>query len=166
MRHRGLTPQGWLETKQGRVHYQSGYEKHFMIWLDQHDIPWKKCKERFPYTTSYDDKKHTYNPDFIVTLDKDYYVETKGAIRRNDPFKFSAFPLSLPLVLLGYDELHNQLNLPVFNPEPDPSKIDRTKWPYKLLSNIPDFMELGVLTEELKQRVDPTHFMQELKKRA
>lgn len=158
---RGLTPQGWLETSCGRVHYQSGYEKRFMIWLDEHHIKWEKCRERFPYTGA-DEKQHFYNPDFKVYLDKTYYVETKGAIRRNDPFKFRYFPLSLPLVLLGYDELHNQLGLNVFNPESDPSKIDKTKWPYKLLSTMPDYVELGVLDDELKVKVDSRHFMKEL----
>lgn len=165
MGRRGLTPQGWLETKHGRVHYQSGYEKKFMIWMEEHDIKWEKCKERFPYTVPFDSKKHTYNPDFLVYLDKKYYVETKGAIRRNDPYKFDAFPNDLPLVLLSYDELHNQLGLNAFNPEPDPSKIDRTKWPYKLLSTMPEYVELGILTEEQKAKVDSRHFMKELKKR-
>lgn len=160
---RGLTPQGWLETSNGKVHYQSGYEKRFMIWLDEHHVKWEKCKERFPYVGA-DGKKHSYNPDFLVHLDKTYYVEVKGAIRKNDPFKFRCFPLSLPLVLLGYDELHNKLGLNVFNPEPDPKKIDRSKWPYKLLSTMPDYVELGTLDDELKAKIDSSMFMQELMK--
>lgn len=153
-RRNGFTPQGWYEsTIAGKVHYQSSYEHKFMIWLDEKGVNWTKCKEKFPYVKD-DGKKHNYNPD-IYLPDYDLYLEVKGMVRKNDPAKFEAFPDTKRLALLGYDEL-TRLGISVFNPAD--VKIDPSKWPYKILSQISDFSERGFLTEELKQKVSADKF--------
>ena len=154
MGKRGLTPQGWHESPiAGKVHYQSGYEHKMMIWLDEHNINWIKCKEKFPYVKD-DNKIHKYNPD-IYLPDYDLYLEIKGMIRKNDPAKFEAFPKDKKLALLGYDEL-TKLGLKVFNG--DAVVPDYTKWPYTLLGKLDDFSERGELSEELKERLSAKKF--------
>lgn len=165
-----LTPQGWWESPiAGKVHFLSSYEKKFCAWLDEHKLNWRKNKERFPYISPFDSKQHNYIPDFIIftSSGKKIYIEIKGMVRKADPAKFEAFPEDKKLVLLGYKELKN-LGLDVKdpteylrNPDGTEKKLDPSKWPYKLLQNMPDFWERGVLTEELKRKVDPKPFYDE-----
>ena len=147
---RTFTPQGWYESPiAGKVHYQSGYEKKFMAWLDSHNFNWCKCKEKFPYV-DVNGKTRRYNPD-IYLPDHDLYVEVKGMIRMNDPLKFQAFPEDKRLVLLGAEEL-TSLGLEVF----DPGKVSRAPgnhWPNKILDQIPDYNQVGELSPELKERL-------------
>ncbi len=146
---RTLTPQGYYINKKGEsVHYQSGYEKRFMKWLDDNGFNWIKCKERFPYVDE-EGKWRNYNPD-IYLLDFELYVEIKGMIRKRDPLKFAVFPENKKLVLLEVEDL-KKLGLQVFDPNSAP--IDKNKWPYKLLSSIDDYSERGKLSEELKHRL-------------
>ncbi len=155
-----FTPQGWHESPvAGKVHYQSSYEHKFMIWLDSHNVRWEKCKEKFPYIKS-DGKKHNYNPD-IYLPDYDLYLEVKGMIRKNDPAKFEAFPDDKKLCLLGYDEL-TRLGLKVFNPFEIAKPIDKTKWPYRILNQIDDYDNVGVLSDELKKKVSSDKFFKAL----
>lgn len=165
-----LTPQGWWESPiAGKVHFQSKYEKLFCEFLDNKGLNWRKNKERFPYISPFDGKQHSYIPDFVI-LDNTIhqypylYIEVKGMVRKADPAKFEAFPEDKKLVLLGYEELKS-LGLDVKdpmeyfrNPDGTEKKLDPTRWPYKLLQNMPDFWERGVLTEELKKKVDPEKF--------
>lgn len=157
-----FTPQGWHESPiAGKVHYQSSYEHKFMIWLDEHNVNWEKCKEKFPYIKS-DGKKHNYNPD-IYLPDYDLYLEVKGMVRKNDPAKFEAFPEDKKLCLLGYDEL-SRLGLHVFNPFEIKTPVDKTKWPYKILNQIDDYEAVGELSEALKEKVSSDKFFEMLKK--
>ena len=163
-----LTPQGWWDSPiAGKVHFQSKYEKLFCEYLDNNHYNWRKNKERFPYTSPFDNKVHNYIPDFVI-VDKDekpqIYIEVKGMVRKADPAKFEAFPKGKTLVLLGYEELKS-LGLDVKdpmeyfkNPDGTEKKLDPNKWPYKLLQNMPDFQERGELTEELKLKVSPKPF--------
>lgn len=163
-----LTPQGWWESPiAGKVHFQSSYEKKFCAWLDEHKFNWRKNKERFPYISPFDGKQHNYVPDFVIVSQQEVpliYIEVKGMVRKADPAKFEAFPEDKKLILLGYEELKS-LGLDVKdpieyfrNPDGTEKKLDPTRWPYKLLQNMPDFWERGVLTEELKKKVNPKPF--------
>ena len=163
-----LTPQGWWESPiAGKVHFQSKYEKLFCEYLDNNHYNWRKNKERFPYTSPFDNKVHNYIPDFVIVDENEkpqIYIEVKGMVRKADPAKFEAFPEGKKLVLLGYNELKS-LGLDVKdpmeyfkNPDGTEKKLDPDKWPYKLLQNMPDFQERGELTEELQKKVDPKIF--------
>lgn len=155
-----FTPQGWHESPiAGKVHYQSSYEHKFMIWLDTNNIVWQKCKEKFPYIKN-DGKKHNYNPDFYLP-DYDLYLEVKGMIRKNDPAKFEAFPDDKDLCLLGYDEL-TRLGLKVFNPFVEAKPLNKNQWPYSILSQIDDYDNVGVLSDELKKKVSSDKFFKAL----
>lgn len=146
---RGLTPQGWYESPiAGKVHYQSGYERKFMVWLDQKGIVWQKCKERFPYVDS-TGKPHNYNPDFYLP-EWDLYVEVKGMIRMNDPLKFQAFPEQKKLLLLEVEEL-KQLGLSVFDPQG--RRAPGSGWPNRILDQITDYSEVGELSSALRKRL-------------
>ena len=149
-KRKGLTPQGYYTAKNGaQYHYQSSYERKLMIYLDERNIVFEKCKDRFPYT-DVEGKKRTYNPDLYLP-DFDIYIETKGMIRMNDPAKFEAFPKNKILVLITADEMKD-LGIKVFDPgNIDPEKVDKTKWPYTLLSHLPDFQIRGELTETIKE---------------
>lgn len=162
-----LTPQGWWQSPiAGKVHWQSSYEKKFCAFADEHNLNWRKNKERFDYVSPFDNKVHKYVPDFIVTTPEgqDLYVEVKGMVRKADPAKFEAFPADKKLVLLGCKELKS-LGLEVFDPEEFDEQGKRKmelkpdQWPYKLLQNMPDFWERGVMTEELTKKVDPQVFL-------
>ena len=151
MRKRGLTPQGWYESKiAGRVHYQSGYERKFMSYLDEKGFNWVKCRERFPYT-GVDGKVHKYNPDFYLP-DFKLYVEVKGMVRMNDPLKFAGCPEDRELVLRGCTE-RKALGLDVLDPTKSKKKLKPGQWPYNLLQKMPDFSKVGELSEELKRRL-------------
>lgn len=161
-RKKSLTPQGWYKSPTaGKVHYQSGYEKKFMEWLDSKKIPWEKCRERFLYT-ALDGKEHRYNPDFYLPEPK-LYVEVKGMVRANDPLKFQYFPENKKLVLLGFLELQ-KLGLDVKDPTAGKvKKLEPGVWPYNLLQQMPDFLKAGEMTEELKKKVDSFAFFEYIK---
>jgi hypothetical protein len=60
--------------------------------LKNNDIKkWEYTNDRFPYISN-DNKLHTYLLDFKVHRNDDtfFYIETKGYIRENDPFKWRA----------------------------------------------------------------------------
>ena len=135
-----------------------------MEWLDDHNIQWKKCDEHFTYISPLDNKKHRYTPDFVIEDDKgeEFYIEVKGALRGNDPAKFEAFPNDKNLVLLSYKELHDDLKIDVKDPTQNTVK-DPTKWPYTILSKIPDWNTKGILTEELKKKVSPNKLYSSIK---
>lgn len=159
---RGLTPQGWhTSPTAGRVHWQSGYERKFMEWLDSQGISFQRCKERFPYTAE-DGKKHSYNPDFYLP-EPQLYIEVKGMVRMNDPHKFEAFPSDKKLVLLGYPEL-KKLGLDVKDPTANRTPVPG-QWPYGLLKQMTDFSQVGELTEELREKVSSEKFFSYLEGR-
>lgn len=148
-KRKGFTPQGWYKSSiAGRVHYQSSYEKKFMKWLDDNKFNWQKCKEKFPYVDS-EGKTRNYNPDFYLP-DYDLYVEVKGMIRKNDPLKFEAFPKKKKLVLLEAEELKS-LGLEVFDPHTHRSPGNG--WPNKILDQIDDYSEVGILNPNLRKRL-------------
>ena len=148
---KGLTPQGYyISPIAGKVHYQSGYEHRFMEYLDSHKFNWQRCKDRFPYIDENGDK-HMYNPD-IYLPDYDLYIEVKGMIRFRDPFKFEAFPIDKKLLLVDAPKL-KELGIKVFDPNEITKDIDKTKWPYKILNQIPDYAKQGELSKELKERL-------------
>lgn len=163
-----LTPQGWWDSPiAGKVHFQSKYEKLFCEYLDNNHCNWRKNKERFPYTSPFDNKVHNYIPDFVIVDSEEkpqIYIEVKGMVRKADPAKFEAFPKDKTLVLLGYEELKG-LGLDVWDPmEMNNKPLKEGQWPYKLLQNMPDFWERGELTEELKQKVDSKPFLEYVRK--
>lgn len=159
-----ITPQGWwLSPTAGKVHFQSKYEKLFMEWLDQNNIKWQKNKDRFNYISPFDNKEHKYIPDFIVEDLKGtvYYVEVKGMVRATDPAKFEAFPENKKLILLCYEDL-KQLGLDVKDPmeQIKDEPFDPTRWPFKILSQIPDWQVRGELTEDIKKKVSSKPFFE------
>lgn len=148
---RGLTPQGWYESSTaGKVHYQSSYERKFMEYLDQHQFIWTRCKDRFPYVGA-DGKSHNYIPDFYLP-GPDLYVEVKGMIRVNDPFKFEAFPADRKLVLVDAETLQ-KLGIECFIPPKRIGEVDTTKWPYRMMAKMPDYAAPGELSEKLRTRL-------------
>lgn len=152
---------GWHDSPiAGRVRWQSSYERKFMEFLDKHKFTWRRNTTRFTYTNVFDGKEHKYIPDFIIEDSHgEFYVEVKGGVRANDPAKFEAFPK--PLVMLGYAELR-RIGLDIMDPLA--GKKDRAiredQWPYKILSQIPDFMQSGELTPELQEKVNPQRFFE------
>lgn len=142
--------------------YQNSYERNMMGYLDENKIKWIRCKERFPYF--YEGKKHTYNPDLYLP-DFDMYLELKGFLRKKDPIKFEQFPQDKNLVLLEYEDLV-KLGLKVFSPSNEKvakENIDKTKWPYNIISTIDDYSEAGELSDELRKKVSSQKFFDIIK---
>ena len=155
---RGIGSKGkYTSTLTGRtVSYQSSYEREFMKYLDSRGVIWERNTKRFPYEG--DGKIHHYIPDFYLpTLD--YYVETKGFVRANDPVKFEAFPFKL--ALLTYKELID-LGCDVKDPT-QYANADLTKWPMSILTKDPNWQSRGELSLELAEKVNPRKLLEWLK---
>ena len=132
--------------------YQSAYEREFMRFLDDHNIKWVRNKDRFKYKDE-ENKEHYYIPDFFLP-DYDLYVETKGCVRHSDPLKFEAFPDNKKLVLLLANDLQ-ELGLKVFNPELNKNReLNENKWPLSILHKNKEWLKPGILTEEIKKKID------------
>lgn len=61
--------------------FDSGWERSFAVWCDDHQIKWERCKDSFEY--SWKESIHSYMPDFWMP-DAQCYVEIKGMIRDRD----------------------------------------------------------------------------------
>lgn len=81
---------------------KGSWEVIVAMWLDHNDIEWVSEPEGFDYI--WEEKKHTYFPDFYI---KEYnvYLEVKGYQRDRDIAKWNAFPHKL--VVINKDIIYN-----------------------------------------------------------
>jgi len=77
----GRSKTGWYQG----IYCGSTYELAFLIWHLDHNIPIARCTDKFIYT--YEDKTHTYHPDFVVG---DTIYEIKGRLQPVDYVKIAA----------------------------------------------------------------------------
>lgn len=78
----------------------SRYELAWIIYHLEHNIPFERNSEKFPYYM--DGRKHHYTPDFI----KDgIYYEIKGYVDKSVKYKIEQFPKNLTLIMLYKDDL-------------------------------------------------------------
>ena len=94
----------WHTSLAKRMHYSyKGEDLHgkwelaYAMFLDQKNIPWKRCKDKFAY--EFEGKLRFYTPDFYLPETKEY-VEIKGYKTKKDDAKWSQFPHTL-VVLRG-----------------------------------------------------------------
>jgi len=71
------------------VDFHGTWELLYAKFLDQKNVRWQRCKERFSYT--YENKVRYYTPDFYLP-DTNEYVEIKGYETEKDKIKWSQFP--------------------------------------------------------------------------
>lgn len=86
------------------VELHCSWELHYAIYLDDHNIEWIRCSERFPYY--YKGAWHYYTPDFYL-LQTEEYVEIKGYATERDHAKWKHFPKDKKLLILREIELNN-----------------------------------------------------------
>ncbi len=91
----------------GEVFLNGEWEYKYALWLDAHEINWKRNTDWFPY--NFDGKLRKYFPDFYL-IDTSEYVEVKGYETKKDAAKWSQFPKKL-LVLKRKDLTGNPYNL-------------------------------------------------------
>lgn len=97
-----------VSLARGMHHEYSGIDLHgswelsYAKFLDQKNVRWQRCKERFPYT--YENKVRYYTPDFYLP-DSNEYVEIKGYETEKDRIKWSQFPGKL--IILKEKDLKN-----------------------------------------------------------
>lgn len=84
------------------VQLDSSWELKYAIWLDESNIKWIRCKERFPYV--FEGKPHFYIPDFFLCGTKEY-IEIKGFKTNKDESKWNQFPKELVLKVLLKEDL-------------------------------------------------------------
>lgn len=77
----GRSKTGWYQG----IYCGSTYELAFLIWHLDHKIPIARCTDKFTYT--YQDKTHTYHPDFVVG---DTIYEIKGRLQPVDYVKITS----------------------------------------------------------------------------
>jgi hypothetical protein len=78
-----------------QIVYRSGWELHFMRYLDHHKdvVQWGSEEVPVPYRSVIDGKRHTYYPDFFVKFrdkggkEKSMLVEIKPAAQTKAPAK-------------------------------------------------------------------------------
>ncbi len=99
----------WHTSLAKRMHYEyKGNDLHgtwelaYAIYLDEHNIKWKRNKDKFQYV--YQDKMHYYTPDFYL-IDTNQYVEIKGYKNGKDYAKWKQFPEDKHLIVLQYEDL-------------------------------------------------------------
>ena len=85
------------------------WELAYAMYLDDNNVTWIRCKERFPY--EFEGKLHYYTPDFYLP-ETNEYVEIKGFKRVRDTIKWEQFPKDKQLkVLFGKDLLSLGLDI-------------------------------------------------------
>ena len=99
----------WHKSLAKNMHYSYNgvdldgkWELYYAIYLDEHDIDWKRCSERFPY--QFENTIHYYTPDFYL-VDSDTFVEIKGYETEKDRAKWEQFPEDKNLLILKEKEL-------------------------------------------------------------
>lgn len=105
----------WHTSLAKNMHYtykgvdlHGSWEVKYAKYLDDCDIKWERCIERFPYM--YEEKIHYYTPDFYLP-ETGTFVEIKGYATKKDYEKWKQFPKDIPfkvlmkkdLILLGID---------------------------------------------------------------
>lgn len=78
------------------------WELKYAQYLDENNIKWERCKDRFPYT--YKDKLHYYTPDFYLP-EYNKYIEIKGYATGKDYAKWKQFPKDIPFEVLMHKDL-------------------------------------------------------------
>ena len=86
------------------VELHCSWELRYAIYLDEHNIEWIRCVERFPYY--YKGAWHYYTPDFYLLKTMEY-VEIKGFATERDYAKWNHFPKDKKLLVLKEAELTN-----------------------------------------------------------
>ena len=82
-------------------HCDSSWELVFVVYCLEHNIPIKRCIERFPYL--YNNYLHYYYPDFIIYGDT--YVEIKNYMDDIVMEKIIQFPYNLKYIILFWDSI-------------------------------------------------------------
>lgn len=96
-RHGGRGIRGWYKG----IWCDSSWELAWVIYSLEHNLTFTRCKERFEY--EYKNKKHTYNPDFI--LENGEYIEIKGWSCNNWKAKVEQFPKEKILHILMKEQM-------------------------------------------------------------
>lgn len=84
------------------IDLHSKWELGYAIYLDQNNISWQRCSDRFSYI--YQGKLRYYTPDFYLP-DTNTYIEVKGYIRSKDYAKWEQFPKDKTLKILFNKDL-------------------------------------------------------------
>lgn len=99
----------WHTSLAKNMHYEYNgvdlhgtWELNFAIWLDENDIEWVRCKDRFEYY--YENRIRRYTPDFYLPS-YDKYIEIKGYKTDKDVAKWRQFPQDKDLEVLRESEL-------------------------------------------------------------
>lgn len=89
------------EGKFRGIQFYGSYELAYIIYhIEVLNIIPTRCLESFSYT--FRNKVHSYTPDFISN---NGYIEIKGKIKKQDPFKWKQFPKTKKLKLLFRKDL-------------------------------------------------------------
>lgn len=86
------------------VDLHGSYELAYAKYLDEHNISWIRCKDRFEYY--YNNSYHYYTPDFYL-IDTKEYIEIKGYATGKDYAKWKQFPEDKTLIVLKKKDLIN-----------------------------------------------------------
>lgn len=86
----GRGKKGWYKG----IFCDSSYELAFLIYCLEHNIPIKRCTNRYKYF--YNDKYHYYIPDFIINNNE--IVEIKGFMREVDYVKIKSVNEGVTLI--------------------------------------------------------------------
>ncbi len=84
------------------VDLHCSWELRYAMYLDNNNIPWIRCKDRFPY--EYKGVMHYYTPDFYLPR-SDEYIEIKGYSTGKDYAKWKQFPKDKTLVVMKKEDL-------------------------------------------------------------
>lgn len=91
----------------GEMWLNGTWEHKYAMWLDSHNLTWKRNTQHFPYL--FEGKVRKYFPDFYIK-DNDTFVEIKGYETSKDKAKWSQFPKTLQ-VLKRDDLMRDPYNL-------------------------------------------------------
>lgn len=80
----------------------STWELAYAQYLDDNNIEWLRCTDKFPYL--YEGRLRHYTPDFYL-VGIETYIEIKGFTRPKDEAKWEQFPKDKKLVILKEEDL-------------------------------------------------------------
>lgn len=84
------------------IDLHGSWELAYAKYLDEHNVPWERCKQVFIY--QFEGKELRYTPDFFLP-ETSQYVEIKGYKVPKDEAKWGQFPKDLKLKVLMKQDL-------------------------------------------------------------